>query len=394
MDYAEDSLCQLTRLEQKMSLRPETLKQSELLHQLVLDRSTMEELGRVEVLWMYPEAHRVLGFVCKTGLLGQRKLAFKLGQLDAFGGNGVLTQGQPEETDADRVRQLESLVQTDVWTDSGERVGKIIDCIFKLPTGYITDYLLVTDGLVGITSNIYRLPPHQILSLGRKRVLVADTTPATLSIYRESVRQKLSKTGEFLKDDVTQELKALVEQAQSVTHQARDRWFALREQVKEQAQQLSQQTKGTLQSLNQPMQELTQDWLDSQVEQSPPSGSPWRLQALKSAEADDMTTVSVEAEEIADGPEPMAAPAPPQTLPASGAIGHSDPLLEQEQDWEADQEWDVDDDEFWLDVVPPEALKSPPSPVSPDQSVIKFDQPQPAVEASPANPDEEDAPWI
>ncbi len=50
-----------------MTTQPESIKQSELLNQLVLNRDTMEELGRIEVLWMYAPSHRVLGFIAKSG---------------------------------------------------------------------------------------------------------------------------------------------------------------------------------------------------------------------------------------------------------------------------------------------------------------------------------------
>lgn len=56
-----------------MAIPPEVLKQSDLLNQLVLDRNTMEELGHVDVLWMHPPVHRVLGFICKSGFLGTKK---------------------------------------------------------------------------------------------------------------------------------------------------------------------------------------------------------------------------------------------------------------------------------------------------------------------------------
>lgn len=56
-----------------MATQPEVVKQSDLLNQLVLDRNTMEELGHVDVVWMHPPVHRVLGFICKSGFLGTKR---------------------------------------------------------------------------------------------------------------------------------------------------------------------------------------------------------------------------------------------------------------------------------------------------------------------------------
>lgn len=182
-----------------MTTLPDTIRHSELLHQLVLDQSSMEEWGRIEVLWMYVPAHRVLGFVCKSGLLGNRKLAFKLGQLQAFGSNGLITRGNPDETDADRVRQLESLIHHEVWSQAGDRLGQITDCVFNLRSGAILDYLVVPDRLSSLVGTIYRLPPQHISSLGRRRVLIADTQLDSLAIYREGLPHKLSKASHSLK---------------------------------------------------------------------------------------------------------------------------------------------------------------------------------------------------
>lgn len=241
-----------------MTTLPETIRHSELLHQLVLDQSSMEEWGRIEVLWMYVPAHRVLGFVCKSGLLGNRKLAFKLSQLQAFGSNGLITRGNPDGTDADRVRQLESLIHHEVWSQAGDRLGQITDCVFNLRSGAILDYLVVPDRLSSLVGTIYRLPPQHISSLGRRRVLIADNQLDSLAIYREGLPHKLSKASHILKEDYTQAtqgLRSLVHQAQVVKSQAQERLQTLTEQAKERAQQLAEQAIEVAQVINEQLQE-------------------------------------------------------------------------------------------------------------------------------------------
>jgi len=93
-----------------------------MLNQAAFDAVTMEELGRIEVLWMYPQINRVLGFVGKSGFLGNKKTAFKLPQLESIGSDGILVKGEGEPTVAAKVNQLESLIHSEVWSDSGEKV--------------------------------------------------------------------------------------------------------------------------------------------------------------------------------------------------------------------------------------------------------------------------------
>lgn len=283
-----------------MTTRPKTVRQSDLINQLVLDCNTMEELGRVEVLWMYPPAHRVLGFVCKSGLLGAKKSAFKLEQIHALGENGVLTNSPPEPTDADRVSKLESLFQHEVWSDGGNRIGKITDCLFNLRTGRITHYLFISNGWAGITGELYQLPTKQILSFGQKRVLVSEATIDQFPLYQEGIRQKLTEVSEILKEEATQEWRSLTKRAKVVTAETRERLQDLTEQAKERAQRLSQDAKKQVETLNQ-LQENPPSWVERLKEKGQTVAKQLRQQTqnLSKHMEDGIETVIVQ-EEIFD----------------------------------------------------------------------------------------------
>ena len=229
-----------------MAQQPEVVKQSELLNQFVLDRSTMAELGQVEVLWMYPKVHRVLGFICKSGWLGQKKTAFNLDQLHTIGNNGILVNSRPVDTDVEKVRQLETLVSWEVWTDAGNKAGKIIDYLFNLRTGVIEHYLFTASDWSGITGSAYLLPSSYVLKLGNRRVLVSEEAIRSFTLYREGIQEKLTKMTGFLQDEksqVTQELRSLFTQAKAATGTARERAQILAEQAREKAQSLAEQVR-------------------------------------------------------------------------------------------------------------------------------------------------------
>jgi len=223
----------------------------------------MEELGQIEVVWMYPQVHRVLGFVCHSGFLGKQKAAFKLKQITALGENSVLVTAKPTETDAERVRQLESLVHCEVWSDQGNRVGQIVDFVFDLETGEIHHYLLVAGRLAALTDGIYQLPPRKIISLGRKRVLIAEATIARLDLYQGGIKQTLRKAGEWLKGDLEQ-----------VTAEWRS-WQA-------EAQAKTQQVGGKLQGWMSRVMRSTQDWTQHTLEQAKKTSQTWAEQVKES----------------------------------------------------------------------------------------------------------------
>lgn len=323
-----------------MTPQPEIVRHSDLINQLVLDRQTLEELGRVDALWMYPPVHRVLGLICKSGFLGSKKAAFKLAQITAVGENGILTDSPPDPTDAERVKQLESLLQHEVWSDSGNKIGKVTDCLLNWQTGEITFYLFTSSGWMGVIGEVYQLPPAQILSFSKKRVLVAESAADQFSCYQAGIPQKLNQAKE-----------ALAERAETVTEQARERFQILAEQAKERAELLAQKAREKAQVLNEQIREETQGLTERARDrgQTIAGQVKERSHALSKQVEEGIQTLTVQAEEILDAvideplkpkapepskaPEPTAAPNPGKT-PAAGS--------------DLDEDIDLDDDEPWI----------------------------------------------
>lgn len=347
-----------------MTTRPEAIRQSELLNQLVLDRNSLEELGRVEVLWMYPPKHQVLGFVCKSGFLGAKKTAFKLAQLSTLGTNGILTQGQPEETDADKVRKLESIIGHEIWSDAGNKIGKITDYLFNLQTGAITQYLFISSGWGGIAGDVYQLPPTQILSVGSKRVLVSEAVAHKCALYRGGIKQKLTKAGEELKEDyvqATEEWRSLTQRAQSATGEAKERLQTLAEKARERANFLSRQAKQRAQVLSEQIKTESQTIAQQAKERSQTLAEQLkeRTQTLGKQVEEGIQTLTVQAEEIFDPHvkhTPTSSPSAPETTPSDSTIPSNEAKATADSDYwgdrsnksdPSDQPPD-DDDEPWI----------------------------------------------
>lgn len=295
-----------------MTTQPGVIRQSELVNRLVLNRDSMDELGRLEVLWMYPPKHRVLGFVCKSSFLGSKKFAFKLAQVDAIGESGILTHGEPDPTNGDKVAQLESLLHHEVWSDAGNKIGKITDCLFNLETGVITAYLFVSNGWLGVVGEVYQLPPNNIVSFGKKRVLVPDTIADGFSLYQEGIQQKLTKTGEALKEEAIQELRAIAKRTESATEQTKKRVHQLTERITERTQALSQQAKDKVRSFNEQLSERTHIWTDQAKEKSQDWVEQMKEQthSLSKQVEEGIQTLTVQAEEIFDSVTDEALPPP------------------------------------------------------------------------------------
>jgi uncharacterized protein YrrD len=218
---------------------PTLITHSDLVGGQVFDRDTTEELGRVETLWMYPQSDRVLGFIVKSGLLGKTKAAVNLKQIRTVGPQIVWTEGKSTATNADRVKQLESLIGLDLCTEGGERIGRIVDCQFNWKTGEIVEYRFATNQLEAITGDTFVLHPAYILSFGKKRVLISDRAAKAVLEQPVGIQRKLAVLKDNLKTEYTQVSGDVLTIAQQAKQTAQTRAKSFSETATEQLEQLS-----------------------------------------------------------------------------------------------------------------------------------------------------------
>lgn len=208
-----------------MDTQPELIKQSEMLNRLVLDCRTTEEVGRVDQLWLNPLFHQVVGLTCKSGLLGGKKRLFAWAQIETIGTDSVLVSYDPKEDEPEKPDSAVSLIGHEVWTDAGNKVGKVVDYLFAPDTGAIANYLFVSSGWRGVLDGIYLLPTTAIAGAGSKRVIVVDTTVQEPQRYTEGLNQKVTQAAEFLLEDYKKtqsDWETIKRSAQIITEQVKD----------------------------------------------------------------------------------------------------------------------------------------------------------------------------
>lgn len=228
------------------SQQPRPFRHSMFNHRGVLRRETLEDMGRVDVVWMYPEAHRVLGVVTKRGFLGSKRWAFTLNQIHSITEAGVLVTADPTETDVQKVKQLQTLLGLEVWTDEGLKLGKIQDYAFHPKTGAIAYYLFASDAWLSVVSGVYRLSPKKIIRRDDQRVVITAESSRTCKMDREGLQEKLTQVGDRLREnysEVAEELHDWADQAQATTQQVRGQVLQWGQQAKQWTQTLRQQAK-------------------------------------------------------------------------------------------------------------------------------------------------------
>lgn len=208
-----------------MSEQQALVKQSEVLNRLVIDYRTAEEVGRVEQLWLNPQFHQIVGLTCKSGFLGGKKRSFAWAEIETIGEDSILVHYAPNAPEPEKPQSVVPLIGHELWTDAGNKAGKIVDYLFVPQTGAVDSYLFVSSGWRGVLDGIYLLPTTAIASVGSKRVLVPDAIVQEPQYYAEGLNQKVNQAAEFLKEDLKKtqsELEALRRSAQTLTEQVKE----------------------------------------------------------------------------------------------------------------------------------------------------------------------------
>lgn len=254
-----------------MSEQPETLKQSELIHRLVIDRHTAEEVGRVAKLLLDPQAHHLAGIVCQSGLLGREKQTLSWAQVEAIGTDSILIKSNPEEGAIANTEPLESPIGHEVWTDGGNKVGRLVDYLLNPQTGAVLNYLYTSSGWRGVMEGTYLLPPAAISSVGRKRIIVLETVVENSQQYGEGLHQRFGQATEFLKQDfekTKQDWEEVRDGVQNFGEQLQDKTQAAAEQVREKTSDVTTQFQQNSESTDTDTNEKSETQPDSDLTSS------------------------------------------------------------------------------------------------------------------------------
>ena len=182
---------------------PENLiRKSSLLGRLILDCETTEDLGRVDDVWLEPQTHRVLGLTSRKGSLGRHQYAFQWGCIKKIGADSILVEGQRVDANTEKSESVAPIVNHEVWTDNGSKVGYIIDYLIRPETGAVVSYLFKSKGWSGLMEGAYYLPANSVESVGNKRLIVQAEAVRRSEKYEEGLEKTVSSAQELLKDDL------------------------------------------------------------------------------------------------------------------------------------------------------------------------------------------------
>ncbi|MEB3261845.1 MAG: RNA methyltransferase [Cyanobacteriota bacterium] len=171
-----------------MSLPPQLLMR-DLLKRRVRCSQGLDR-GNGVAVWMHPPVHRVLGWVSRPSMFGERRLVWRLDQLRDFGELEALVKGEPADTDSDTIQRLPTLFEADLLDRHREPIGTLVDAAVDLRSGRILEYLVSRSDPRLPGSSRWRLSPERIVDQQPGRVYTALEGLDDLPMARASVRQE------------------------------------------------------------------------------------------------------------------------------------------------------------------------------------------------------------
>jgi len=201
---------------------------SDLTGKLVLNRQTAAKLGTVEQFWLDPRAHQVGGLVCRTGLLPSQRQFIPWSRLEAIGGDSVLVNSAPAAAPVAPPDKSALIIGHELWTDAGDRAGKLVDFLFETETGRVTGYLFAPKGWRSPLDGLYRLPPVALSSVGDQRAIALQAAVEQAEPHQPglALSQRLQAVKDFLHDDLAatkEHLGTALQDVQTAAAKLRDR---------------------------------------------------------------------------------------------------------------------------------------------------------------------------
>ena len=162
--------------------------------------------------WMHPPVHRILGWVSRPSTFRLQREVWRLDQLKGINQQEVYVKGACSVTDDQTLERFPTLMNANVYNQSGHKLGLIADFLFDLKEGYIEYYLVSRSNPSIPGTSRWRLSKSQII----------DKQPGSISCLIESF-EDLPIHKASLKEEFLSKSRKWKSQFQDLTYNASDR---------------------------------------------------------------------------------------------------------------------------------------------------------------------------
>tara|TARA_Y100000766_G_scaffold219527_1_gene191458 strand:+ start:222 stop:1004 length:783 start_codon:yes stop_codon:yes gene_type:complete len=151
--------------------------------------------GPVVCPWMHPPVHRILGLISRPSNFRLQREVWRLNQVKGFNQQEVYVKGSCSISDHETLERFPTLMNSNVFNRSGQRIGLIADFFFELTNGNIQYYLVSRSNPLIPGTSRWCLSIAQIIDKQPGSISCDIDTFEDLPIHKASLKEEfLSKS--------------------------------------------------------------------------------------------------------------------------------------------------------------------------------------------------------
>jgi sporulation protein YlmC with PRC-barrel domain len=174
---------------------PKEILLSELLNYLVKGGNTALNYGNGENVWMHPPVHRILGWYSRPSNFDLKRNVWRLNQISQIIDNEIYVKGDPAISDLATLNRFPTLIEANLISINGSKIGIIADFLFEVKTGQIKYYLVSRSNPKIPGSSRWKLNIENINDQQPGLVFCKSNSLGDLPLIKSSIKNEFLQKG-------------------------------------------------------------------------------------------------------------------------------------------------------------------------------------------------------
>ncbi len=173
---------------------PKEILLSQLLNYCVKGETALN-YGSGENVWMHPPVHRILGWSSRPSNFDLKRNVWRLNQITQLIDNEIYIKGEPAISDLATLNRFPTLIDANLVSINGSKIGVIADFLFEIKTGKIKYYLVSRSNPKIPGSSRWKLNIEDINDQQPGLVFCESSSLNDLSLVKSSIKNDFLQKG-------------------------------------------------------------------------------------------------------------------------------------------------------------------------------------------------------
>jgi len=156
--------------------------------------------GNGENVWMHPPVHRILGWYSRPSNFDLKRNVWRLNQITQIIDNEIYVKGDPAISDLATLNRFPTLIEANLISINGSKIGVIADFLFEMKTGKIKYYLVSRSNPKIPGSSRWKLNIENISDQQPGLVFCESNSLDDLSLIKSSIKNEFFQKGKKIID--------------------------------------------------------------------------------------------------------------------------------------------------------------------------------------------------